>query len=191
MADNQAGTTPETGQAQTDPTASAPTGTAQPQDEVTTLKSRNAGLDAKVSALLTAESTAKAEAAEARAKLAAYEQGKVGSDEALRTQLQAKETELATARQEALLARIEAKYPETFAVLGEAAANLSADKLAEAEARFKGVSSEETSVKPKGNNPARTQGGASDATVIGPEGETLEQTRKRVFSLRPPWAAVD
>ena len=193
MADNNGGTSSQAGQAPaTDPAATSDpkAGTGQVVDEVTTLKSRNAGLDAKVTTLLESEKAAiaRAEAAEARAlELAA---GKDNGDAELRAQLKARETELDTARREALLARIEAKYPETYAVLGEAAANLSADKLAEAEARFKGVAGETSApVKPVGNNPSRTQGGASEATVIGPEGETLEQMRARVYKLRPPWAA--
>lgn len=181
-----AGTTPETPEAQ-EPAAELPaTGTVVVPDEVTTLRSRNAGLDAKVSALQLAEKAAKAEAAEAKAALAAYEQGKVGSEAALASQLQAKEAELEKVRKDAQLARIEAKYPETFAVLGEAAANLSADKLAEAEARFKGVAAEvETTQRPIGNNPSRTQGGASTAQT-NPGEETLEQMRKRVFSMPLP-----
>ena len=180
-----AGTTPETAEAQT-PAAELPaTGTPVVPDEVTTLRSRNAGLDAKVSALQTAEKAAKAEAADAKAALAAYEQGKVGSEVALAERLKAKDAELEAVRKEAQLARIEAKYPETFAVLGEAAANLSADKLAEAEARFKGVAAAETTQRPIGNNPSRTQGGASTAQT-NPGEETLEQMRKRIFAMPLP-----
>ena len=188
MTDN-AGTETQGTQAQAGDQTETPdpkAGTATQVDEVTTLKSRNAGLDAKVTALQEAEKAAKAEAAEAKAKLAAYEAGKVGNDEALRAQLQVKQAELETAKREALLAKIEAKYPETYAVLGEAAANLSADKLAEAEARFKGVGETSSPQSPIGNNPSRTQGGASSATQTGPEGETLEQMRKRVFSMPLP-----
>ena len=145
----------------------------QPSDEVTKLRSRNAGLDAKVTELSTATKTAVRERDEALAKLSDYEAGKVGADEALRAQLDAVKAEAAQARQEALLARIEAKYPETYAVLGEAAASLSVDKLAEAEARFAGVAAPEpTAAAPKpqpiANNQSRAgaTAGEEDSSSI-------------------------
>ena len=59
-----------------------------------------------------------------------------------------------------------------------------AEKLAEAEARFKGVPAEsDAPPKPLGNNPSRTQGGASGAQT---QEETLDQMRKRVFSMPLP-----
>jgi hypothetical protein len=184
MPENDAGTPNADAQAQAGAaaTAAATTGTAGAPDEVTTLRSRNAGLDAKVTSLtkLQSEAVARAEAAEARAlELAA---GKDNGDKELRAQLEALQKENATAKRDALLARIEGKYPETFAVLGEAAANLSADKLAEAEARFKGVAEPAAPGRPIGNNPPRTQGptgGPSTGT------ETLAQMRARVFAMDP------
>jgi hypothetical protein len=133
-------------------------------DEVTTLRSRNAGLDAKVTELTKAQKAAEQRAAEAAQKLADYEAGKVNNDEALRAQLQAKEAELALARKETALARVAAKYPETFGVLGEAAAALSEDQLAQAEARFAGVPAtpETPTPKPLGANPSRPTGGAKN-----------------------------
>lgn len=130
-----------------------------PRDEVTVLRSRNAGLDAKVTALTQAQKAAEQRAADALAKLEAYEAKTVGSDEALRAQLDVSKAELAAARQETALARIAAAYPETFAVLGEAAANLSPEKLAEAEARFRGVPPEEPAPIPRpiGNNQSRSR----------------------------------
>ena len=187
MTDEIAGTTPTPTEAQT--AAPAETGTPSAPDEVTTLKSRNAGLDAKVTALIESQKKAEAAAAEATAKLSAYEAGKVGADEALRAQLQAKEAELETVRKEAALARIAAQYPETFAVLGEATASLSADKLAEAEARFKGVAETKTP-PPIGTNPSRTQGGASTAQV-NPAEDTVEAARNRLRNLVPPWVTPD
>lgn len=168
MADNEAEGTTEAGIEAPAEGANAPaTGTPAKPDEVTLLRSRTAGLDAKVTALTQSEKAAIAERDAALAKLADYEAGKVGADEALRAQIAAKEDELKAARQEALLARIEAQYPETYAVLGEAAANLSADKLAEAEARFKGVAAPEAPAapaKPIGNNQSRDQGSSGAET---------------------------
>lgn len=127
------------------------TGTpAAAPDEATTLRSRNAGLDAKVTELTLAKAAAEAAAQASATKLADYEAGKVNADEALRAQLAAAQGETATARKEAALALVEAKYPETFAVLGEASASLTADQLAASEARFRGVPAEptETTIKP-------------------------------------------
>lgn len=135
MTDTIAGTPSEpTGEA---PTAPAPV-TPPAVDEVTTLRSRNAGLDAKVTELQKTAAQAAADAAAAAAKLADYEAGKVNADEALRAQLAAKDAELATARREAALNSIKSQYPETFGVLGDAAASLTADQLAASEARFAG-----------------------------------------------------
>jgi hypothetical protein len=156
MADTNEGTTPSVGEAQTPPA----TGTPSQPDEVTTLRSRNAGLDAKVTELTKAQKAAEDRAAEAAAKLAAYEAGKVNADEALRAQLQAKEQELEAARREATLNRIEAKYPETFALFGAAVVGMADDVLAASEARLKGagLGTPETPT-PVGTNAGREQTG--------------------------------
>jgi hypothetical protein len=181
--DENAGTEAEVAEAQK-PADKPEAGTQSATDEVTTLRSRNAGLDAKVTELTKAQKAAEQRAADALAKLQAYEEGKVGSEEALRAQLQRVEAEATQARREAKVARIEAKFPETFAVFGDAVAEMSEDKLAEAEARFRGVPAEsDTPPKPIGNNPSRTQGGASGAQT---QEETLDQMRKRVFSMPLP-----
>jgi len=156
MADENEGTTPETSEA-----PAATTGTPAVDSEVTTLRSRNAGLDAKVTELQKATKAAEDRAAEALQKLQDYESGKVQADEALRAQLSVKEAELAEARKAQALAMVAAQYPESFAVLGEAAANLSADQLAAAEARFSGVPVETSAPVPVGANPPRTQAPAT------------------------------
>jgi hypothetical protein len=135
--------------------AAAATGTPAAPDEVTTLRSRNAGLDAKVTELQKETVAEKAAREAAEQKLRDYEAGKVGADEALRAQLSEKDKELAQVRMEAALARIEAKYPETFAVLGDAAASLTADQLAASEARFAGVPGESSTPTPPATNGAR------------------------------------
>jgi hypothetical protein len=150
MPNENAGTTPESAEAQ--PEAQAPVVTPQTPDEVTTLRSRNAGLDAKVTELQKASALAEARAAEAAQKLSDYESGKVQADEALRAQLQAKDEELARERNERRGERIQSRFPETYGVLGEAALSLTEDQLAASEARFVGQA--ETPV-PVGSNPAR------------------------------------
>lgn len=158
MTDENAGTPPVAGEAPA--AAAAAPGTPPVVDEVTTLRSRNAGLDAKVTELTKAAKEAKDAAAAAAAKLDAYEAGTVSKDEALRAQLASKEAELALAHKETQVARIAAKYPETFGVLGEASAALTEDQLAASEARFAGVPTTPETPKPMGANPPRTPGGA-------------------------------
>lgn len=173
MADNDAGTAPVTGEAQTPPQA---TGTPPTPDEVTTLRSRNAGLDAKVTSLTQQAATEKAAREAAEQKLAGYEAELVSKDEALRAQLAAKEAEAALARKEAALARVEARFPETYAVLGESAASLSEDQLAAAEARFRGVEGETATPTPIGANPSR----GSTEPVKSLEEMSVEELRKHL-----------
>lgn len=153
------------------------TGTpAATPDEVTTLRSRNAGLDAKVTELSLAKAAAEAAATAAATKLADYEAGKVNADEALRAQLAAAQVETEKARREAVLASVESKYPETFAVLGEASASLTADQLAASEARFRGVPAEatETTTKP---TPLTTGAPRPPATTKSIEDMTAAELR--------------
>jgi hypothetical protein len=154
-----AGTTAGAAEAQTDtePTAPVTTGTPQEPAEVTLLKSRAAGLDAKVTELMKTAQAAEDRAAEAAQKLADYEAGKVSADEALRAQLEAKEAELTRERQERAVEKLQQAYPETFGVFGAAAAGFTADQLAASEARLSGVAPDvapELPV-PVGNSPAR------------------------------------
>jgi uncharacterized protein (DUF3084 family) len=180
MSDENEGTTDESGEAQTEQA-----GTPQTPDEVTTLRSRNAGLDAKVTELSKKAKAAETAAAEAAAKLAAYEAQTVGADEALRAQLQAKDAELAEARREAAVARIEAKYPETYGLFGDAVATMADDVLAASEARLKGVAADTEPPKPIGNNPSRSTGGASG--TANPAEETVADIEARLRSMTPPW----
>jgi hypothetical protein len=150
MSDQDAGTAPE------EPEAQPETGTPSNLDEVTTLKSRAAGLDAKVSKLLEQVKAAEEARQKAEQSLADLQTGKVQADEALSARLAEKDAEIASIRREAKLTAAAAKYPETFGVLGESIATMSDDQLAAAEARFKGVP-ETTSQAPVGNNAARSQ----------------------------------
>lgn len=156
MADNDEGTTTTEPQAQPSESTAPAAGTVTQPDEVTTLRSRNAGLDAKVTSLSQAhkDALARAEAAEARALALAEE--KENGDQELRAELARIKAENAQARAEAAVARKGAQYPEAFAVFGDDIANMSDDKLAAAEARFKGIAGEAELPTPVGNNAART-----------------------------------
>jgi hypothetical protein len=160
MADNDqnAGTTPEGGEAQITPEANtAPAaGTPAPVDEVTTLRSRNAGLDAKVSTLMQQIAAEKAAREAAEAKAQEYVSGRANEDEDTRALLQRLSAELESAKTVAKVADLRAKYPETYSVLGDAISGLTEEALAASEARFLGVPAESnTPPKPVGNNAAR------------------------------------
>ena len=152
MADGEGTTEPGT---EAPPAATLPAGTPALDTEVTLLRSRAAGLDAKVTEQSKANALLNAQLAASAAKIAEYEAGKVNGDEALRAQLALKDSETAPARREAKLARIEAKYPEAFAELGDAAENLSNEKLASVEVRLKGVPATTEPPTPRGTNPPR------------------------------------
>lgn len=146
---------PEGGAAGTPAAAPAPAAAASQQD--TTFLSRIAGLDAKVTSLVESNTAKDKELETLRKQIADAQAGVVNADEALRAQVAAKDAELAQARTDAALARIEAKYPETFSVLGAAAATLTVDQLAASEARFAGVPSETTTPPiPVGTGAPRT-----------------------------------
>jgi hypothetical protein len=151
MADGE-GTTEQVVEAP--PAAAPPAGTPDPT-EVTLLRSRAAGLDAKVTSQSQANTLLTSQLAAAAAKIAEYEAGKVNGDEALRAQLALKDQETAAARRDAKLARIEAKYPESFGALGAAVENLSDEDLASVEVRLKGVPATTEPPTPRGTNPPR------------------------------------
>lgn len=158
------------------------TGTPQTPDEVTLLKSRNAGLDAKVTELTTKAKNFEQQAATMAAKLADYEAGKVGADEALRAQLAVKEAEAQAARQEAKLARIEGKYPETFGLFGDAAAAMTEDVLAASEARLQGVPADADAPTPRRNNGPQNSSPEPDAKP-----ETSDDIMARLRKMTPSW----
>ena len=176
--DTNAGTAPAGGEAPegAEATAAAATGTPTQPDEVTTLRSRNAGLDAKVTELLKAQAAEKVRADAAEARALELAQGKDNGDAELRAQLQAREQELAETRKLAALTRIEAKYPETFGVLGAAAASLTEDQLAASEARFAGVAE---SPRPMGANPQRPTTAGTKAL----EDMTADELRKHLATF--------
>lgn len=163
-------------------TTEAPETGTPVKDEVTLFKSRIAGLDAKVTELQRAEAAAKALADEAKSKLAAYEAGTVGADEALRAQIAAKDAEIATARREAAAAKAAAKYPETYAVFGDDIAGMSEDKLAASEARLSGVAPVEEPPTPRGTSGARTPGVGSGQEAKPPTKSEIEERIGREFA---------
>jgi len=95
-----------------------------------TLESRLAGLEARLAEQGRSKTAADKRAEAAEAKLAEYEAGKLTDNEAFQAELKRERDRAATAERTAQLARIEARYPETFGTLGESAAGLSEETLA-------------------------------------------------------------
>lgn len=137
---------------------------ASPQDEYAKLLSRIAGLDAKVTTLSSETKAERAAREAAEQKLRDYEAGKVGADEALRAQLEAKERELEQTRREAQVAKIAQAYPETYGVFGDAVVNMAPDQLAAAEARFAGTPG--SAYRQPNAGSARGQGGPKDPSQM-------------------------
>lgn len=125
----------------------------QSNDELATLKSRNSGLNSKVTELqrqLADERSARTAAEQAAA-------GKAGTDDVLNKRIAELQEQLAANEKAVALAQKGAKYPEAYSELGEDIANMSSEKLAALEARLTAAKDEgepETE-KPVGNNPAR------------------------------------
>lgn len=186
MAENE-GTTETGEEAQTNEEVETPekAGTPTESPEVTTLKSRNSGLDAKVTELSRQLQVEKVAREAAAAKLSDYEAGKVGADEALRAQLELKEQELTSIRKEAQVTRVEAKYPETFALFGEDAITFSEDKLAASEARLQGVSPSTEPPTPRGNNP--TGAGALPPKKEDELDDILARMASQLAATPDPW----
>lgn len=153
-------------------------------DDVSTLRNRYAGQTAKVNAL-TAERDALLKERDAlKAERDQYQKGEIDKDEALKTQLAAKDAELAEVRRQGALERIKGQYPETYKVFGDSIAGFSNEQLAESEARFK-VGSEATEPPtPLKHNESRTVSGG-DAGNKKRE-ETSEDIKARLLSLQIP-----
>lgn len=161
----------------TDPAANA----SATGDDASLLRSRLSGQTAKVNQLQAERDTIKAERDALALQVAAAQKGEVNKDEALKAQIAAKDTELAAIRQEAALARIEAKYPEAYAELGELAANMPADKLAALEARLTNAQTDEEPPSPRGNNGPRTTGAAK------PREESSQDILAKLKAQGLPW----
>lgn len=153
----QDGTTSTEGQAQKtttgEPAAGTGTGTG---DDAASLRSRLSGQDAKITELTKARTEAEARAAAADKRLAEYEAGKVGADEALKAQLKVESDRANAAERKAQIAEIKATYPEAYVELGDAVADMPAEKLASLEARLSGRQDSGEPPTPRGQNGART-----------------------------------
>lgn len=177
-------TQPEEAPAKADAAKDAPVA----QDEVSLLRSRYAGQTAKVTELQTAKAALQAERDALRAERDALKTGEVNKDEALKALLAAKDEEIAQVRRETALARIEAKYPETFAELGEVTASFSEEKLASLEARLLAKTDQsddegdEEAPTPRRNNASRKDGGSSE-----PKSESSADILARLKTMSPNW----
>jgi chromosome segregation ATPase len=154
-------------------------------DELAALKSRNSGLNAKVTDLqkqLVAEREGRTAAEQAAA-------GKAGTDDVLNRRIAALEAELTAGKQAVALAQKGAKYPEAFAELGDDIANMSSEKLAALEARLtsaKDSGDVAETPKPVGNNPSRTTGTKNIEDMTSAELQAaIKALPREAFGLAP------
>lgn len=118
--------------------AAASAGSGSGTDEVSLLRSRLNGQTAKVGELTNAQTAAQARIQQLEADLAAARGEKVTADEAAKALVEASKAELAAERAARVLEAKKARFPESFALLGDAAAALGETELAANEARLLG-----------------------------------------------------
>lgn len=164
-----------------DAQATAPQG----GDEVSVWKSRYSGQTAKVTELTTANTTLSKQLQDALARAEAAEKGVADKDEVAKSLLEAKEQEIAGMRRANELAVIEARFPEVFAEMGEAALGLTPERLASMEARLSVAGVETTEPPtPRGQNAARKDG--VPATGREPKEQTSEDILAQLRSMPVP-----
>jgi hypothetical protein len=180
--------TEQTENGTTTPATEAPLAAVTQPDELVTLRSRNAGLDSKVSTLLQQIADERTQREAAQARLSEYEAGKAGANEAAAAQIERLNAELA-ARDKALkVSDLRGKYPETFNVYGEAIAGMSEDVLAAGETRLKGVAVEVENPIPVGINAPRTPAPQSKSIEEMTAAELREHGKSAFVGLT--WEAI-
>lgn len=155
----------------------------QTPDELAELKSRNSGLNAKVTELqkqLADERNARTAAEQAAA-------GKAGTDDVLNKRIEELKAELEAGKKAAELAQKGAKYPESYRELGDDIAGMPSEKLAALEARLTAAKDEGDAVetpKPVGNNPVRTTGAKSIEDMTSAELQAeIKKLPREAFGL--------
>jgi chromosome segregation ATPase len=140
-------------------TASA-AATSTSDDLLASLRSRNSGLNAKVSEQEALIKSLRDELGTARAGLT----DKESADADLRAQLEAAQKEKEQLQRQFEVATLSSKYPEAYAELGDGIFGLAPEKLASIEARLSGAKDsgeeQETTTRPVGNNPQRAASGS-------------------------------
>lgn len=184
MTDTNDDTASATGDApapETPPAAAA----APTADELASLRSRNSGLNAKVTELTKRLETLTEELGTARKGLT----DKDSADADLKRQLaeaQANIEKLTRANETATLA---AQYPAAFEELGEGIYGMAPERLASLNARLAGVKDpggeQPETPRPVGNNPQRQQGGSKNIEDMTSEElrESLRNMPREAFGL--------
>lgn len=175
MPDNAPATAPEGTEAPVEETS--PAAAPATPDELATLKSRNSGLNAKVTEL--SNQLRDEKQARTVAEQAAID--KAGSDEPLKQRIAELEAKLEAGEKAAALATKGAQYPESFRELGDDIAGMSKEKLAALEARLTSAKDEgETPETPTpiGNNPGRAATGAAKNIEDMTAAEAYEAIKK-------------
>jgi hypothetical protein len=150
------------------------------QDEVSLYRSRLNGQTAKVTSLTKAVQDRDAKIAELQKQRDDALAGLTSTDEALKAQIAAKDAEIAAERTARRTEFVQIKYPETFEVLGEAAANLTNDQLAANEARLAGAAEDGQAPTPRRTNAPKA--GAAPAQQAE---ETADELYARLRTMTP------
>jgi hypothetical protein len=178
MTDTNADTVSADGDAPADE-AQAPAAAAAPADDLlASLRSRNSGLNAKVTEQDTLIKTLREELGTARAGLT----DKESADADLRAQLKAALEEKENLQRQFEVTTLSSKYPEAFAELGDSIFGMAPERLASIEARLTGAKDtseeQETTTRPVGNNPQRAASGSKRV-----EDMTTEELRQSLRDM--------
>lgn len=174
-----AGTPPA--DASTDATAA---GSGQP-DEVSLWRSRFNGQTAKVTELTKAQEQTNARISDLEKQLTAAQASTASADEAAKALVAAAQAELANERSARRLDGLKARFPETFTLLGDAAAGLTEENLAANEARLTGGATAGSTEPPTPlrHNESKTSGGATGKA----KQESAADIKARLESMPSPW----
>lgn len=172
----------------TDPAAASAAAAPDPRDtELASLRSRNSGLNAKVTDLQKQVEALTGELGTARAGLT----DKESADADLRAQLAEAQKSIATLTRTNEVNAIAAQYPEAFKELGEGIHGMKPETLASLEARLSGAAApaageEQTETpRPVGNNPQRSVSGSKPIEDMTSEElrESLRTMPREAFGL--------
>lgn len=158
-------------------------GSGQP-DEVSLWRSRFNGQTAKVTELTKAQEQTNARIASLEAELAKAREASASADEAAKALVAQARAELEQERSARRIDSLKARFPETFTLLGDAAAGLTEENLAANEARLTGTAGSTEPPTPLRHNESKTSGGATGGQK---KERTAADIRAELESMPSPW----
>ena len=154
------------------------------QDPVSLLTSRLNGQTAKVGELTNLLKKAQDDATALAARVKAFEEGKVGADEAATARVATLQQELEAERTARRVETLKSRFPETFTVLGDqVAAVMDESALAAAEARLQGTAAPAEPPTPERHGEAR---GGQQSAGNRTKPQTASDIEARLLSLPLP-----